>query len=145
MSKLPYSHTPSTDNSRLPITGSSDRQPSPSLSSNNPFRNRTASPPNSLPQSPAVATFNLPHTAPERPVSRNPFLDQNEKKDQTIVNVRPLSPQEQSSKMSGPASSTKPALTGHAAELFVSRPEPNSDGQREAALIWQRIGQPKPQ
>ena len=38
------------------------------LSSNNPFRNRAASP--TGPQSPAS-----PFAAPARPVSRNPFLD----------------------------------------------------------------------
>ncbi|EHA46219.1 hypothetical protein MGG_02779 [Pyricularia oryzae 70-15] len=44
------------------------------LSSNNPFRNRAASP-NNLPQSPA-SPFDDP---PPRPVSRNPFLDPSNK------------------------------------------------------------------
>ncbi|KAL8759653.1 MAG: hypothetical protein Q9199_000614 [Rusavskia elegans] len=59
-----------------------DAQRSPSLTanfpSNNPFRNRATSPAShqSLP-SPQLATFNFPDTAPQRPTSRNPFLDQN--------------------------------------------------------------------
>ena len=64
--------------------------------------------------------FNLPNTVPERPTSRNPFLDQSEKRDQTFVSVRPTSPRKDLSKMTGRVSPTKPALTGHAAELFVS-------------------------
>lgn len=57
-----------------------DAQPSPTLTanfpSNNPFRNRATSPAShhSLP-SPQLATFNVPQTAPQRPISRNPFLD----------------------------------------------------------------------
>ncbi|KAL9099271.1 MAG: hypothetical protein Q9163_005202 [Psora crenata] len=61
----------------------------------------------------------MPFTAPERPVSRNPFLDQSEDH-QTAVQVRPVSPQKGSSNMRGPASPPKPVLTGHAVELFVS-------------------------
>lgn len=103
-------------------TDSSDRQPSPGLSSNNPFRNRTISPTGSLPQSPVTNAFQIPSTAPERPTSRNPFLDQGEKKDQTLVNVRPASPLKDSnmSRRASPPKPTQPTLTGHAAELFVS-------------------------
>ncbi|KAG8534038.1 uncharacterized protein KY384_000881 [Bacidia gigantensis] len=101
------------------LAGSSDRQQSPILSSNNPFRNRTTSPTNSIAQSPVTAAFNLPNTAPERPTSRNPFLDQSEKKDDTVVNVRPTSPLRESTSMATRMSPSKPLMTGHTAELFV--------------------------
>ena len=92
------------------------------LPSNNPFRNRAASPANSLP-SPVTATF--PSTAPpERPVSRNPFLDQSQstKLDATTVQVRQTSPERAPFPMAARSSPRKPPLTGHAVELFVSQP-----------------------
>lgn len=103
----------------------STREPSPGLTanlpSNNPFRNRAASPANSLP-SPVNTTFNnIPSRAPERPLSRNPFLDQSDKKDATMVQVRQTSPERGPSAMNGRPSPRKPALTGHGVELFVSR------------------------
>lgn len=75
------------------------------LPSNNPFRNRAASPASyhSLP-SPQIATFNLPGHAVEKPASRNPFLDQIP---QTMPATR------------GRMSPTKPAFSGNTAELFV--------------------------
>lgn len=86
------------------------------LNSNNPFRNRAASPANS----PVVSSFgNIPNTAPERPTSRNPFLDRTEKKASAMVRVRSASPDQESSAMNGSRSPTKPALTGHAVDLFV--------------------------
>lgn len=100
-----------------------ERQTSPALTanlpSNNPFRNRAASPANS----PMTSTFNnIPHTAPERPTSRNPFLDQMDKRGSSTVQVRAASPDKGTSSMAGRMSPTKPALTGHAVELFVSVP-----------------------
>ena len=101
------------------------RDASPGLtanfSSNNPFRNRAASP---LP-SPVTATFdNIPTTAPERPISRNPFLDhiEPEQQDTTTIQQRQTSPKRDFYTMAGRASPKKPALTGHAVELFVSYP-----------------------
>ena len=97
----------------------SGRQISPGLSSNNPFRNRAVSPANSLP-SPVTNTFpNIPITAPERPTSRNPFLDQSEKKSSATVQVRPISPDQGGPGMAGQTSQSKPVLTGHAVDLFV--------------------------
>ncbi|KAL9041413.1 MAG: hypothetical protein Q9180_001297 [Flavoplaca navasiana] len=85
-----------------------DAQSSPSLTSNfpsnNPFRNRATSPAShhSLP-SPQLAAFNIPSQAPQRPTSRNPFLDQ--------------TPQANSNSPPNdmPTNST---LTGNTAELF---------------------------
>ena len=116
---------PSANN--LSSTIDSRREPSPGLTanlqSNNPFRNRAASPANSLP-SPITATFNnIPSTAPERPISRNPFLDQplSDKKDATTVEIRQTSPERGQYTMPARSSPRKPALTGHAVDLFVSR------------------------
>lgn len=109
-------------------TTDSRREASPGLtanfSSNNPFRNRAASP---LP-SPVTTTFdNIPSTAPERPVSRNPFLDQiqPEGKDTTTLQLRQISPDRELYTMAGRSPPKKPALTGHAVELFVSYPVPS--------------------
>ena len=106
-------------------TTDSPRDPSPGLTanlpSNNPFRNRTASP---LP-SPVTTTFNnIPSTAPEKPLSRNPFLDQSQsdKKDATTAQVRQTSPERGPYTMAARSSPRKPPLTGHAIELFVGRP-----------------------
>ncbi|KAL8667304.1 MAG: hypothetical protein Q9202_000877 [Teloschistes flavicans] len=90
------------------IQNGAEAQNSPNLTatlpSNNPFRNRAASPASyhSLP-SPQIATFNLPGHAVEKPASRNPFLDQIP---QTMPATR------------GRMSPTKPALSGNTAELF---------------------------
>ena len=54
-------------------------------------------------------------------MSRNPFLDQSDKKDATMVQMRQTSPERGSSAMNGKSSPRKPALTGHAVELFVGR------------------------
>ena len=85
------------------------------LPSNNPFRNRAASPSSldSLP-SPQSLNFNL-QTPPERPRSRNPFLD-GEQLDIFAPNPRPASPQ----RMSGSTSPVRGGLYGNTAELFVS-------------------------
>ncbi|RDL41078.1 Uncharacterized protein BP5553_01057 [Venustampulla echinocandica] len=74
------------------------------LSSNNPFRNRAASP--------ALSTSPLsPFAPPPRPVSRNPFLDA------SPTNIPPVvgSPDKMSPRTT---TAPKPALTGNAAELF---------------------------
>lgn len=115
---------PSANN--LNSTTDSRRDPSPGLTanlpSNNPFRNRAASPANSLP-SPVTTTFhNVPSTAPERPISRNPFLDQSDKNAATTVHLRQTSPERAPFAMPGRSSPRKPALTGHAVELFVGCP-----------------------
>ncbi|KAL8932533.1 MAG: hypothetical protein Q9211_006264, partial [Gyalolechia sp. 1 TL-2023] len=80
--------------------------------SNNPFRNRGTSPAShhSLP-SPQTATFNIPDRAPERPTSRNPFLDQNSQ-------PSAASPPQTLSAPGERMSPTKPTFTGHTAELF---------------------------
>lgn len=109
----------------LTFTPDARGEPSPGLTanfpSNNPFRNRAVSPANSLP-SPVATTFNnIPSTAPERPMSRNPFFDQSDKNDATTVQVRQTSPERGPSTMAGRSSPRKPALAGHAVELFVSR------------------------
>ena len=113
--------------SAINLSSSTDsrREPSPGLTanlpSNNPFRNRAASPANSLP-SPINATFNQASIAPpERPLSRNPFIDQFDKIDATTVQVRQMSPERGPSAMTGRLSPKKSGLTGHAVELFVSR------------------------
>jgi hypothetical protein len=89
-----------------------DSGPSPgltlNLSSNNPFRNRAASPSLSDGQ-------RSPFDPPPRPISRNPFLDMSS----TITFPQP--PVGSPDKMSFPtdASAPRPVLTGNAAELFV--------------------------
>lgn len=109
----------------LSSTTDSHRDPSPGLTanlpSNNPFRNRATSPANSLP-SPVNTTFNtIPNKVPERPLSRNPFLDQSKKKEATTVQVRQTSPERGPSAMTARSPPKKPTLTGHAVELFVGR------------------------
>jgi hypothetical protein len=74
------------------------------LSSNNPFRNRAASPASNAPRS--------PFDPPPRPVSRNPFLDA------SPSNIPP--PIASLDRMSSSADAApRPKLTGNAAELFV--------------------------
>ena len=107
----------------VPVTViDSGRQLSPGLTnlpSNNPFRNRAVSPANSLP-SPVTTSFgNISNTAPDRPTSRNPFLDQSEKKIAATEQVRSISSEQGASGMAGRTSPSKPAVTGHAVELFV--------------------------
>jgi hypothetical protein len=86
-----------------------DSRPSPgltlNLSSNNPFRNRAASPSLSDGQ-------RSPFDPPPRPVSRNPFLDA------SSTTTFPQPPVGSPDKMSFATDSTAP-LTGNAAELFV--------------------------
>ncbi|TVY57484.1 Protein PAL1 [Lachnellula suecica] len=88
-----------------------DSRPLPSpglnlnLSSNNPFRNRAASPSSNGPPS--------PFDAPPRPVSRNPFLDASSTNNYSQQTVG--SPDKMSfAKETAP----KPTLTGNAADLF---------------------------
>ncbi|EEQ84029.1 Pal1 cell morphology protein, variant 2 [Blastomyces dermatitidis ER-3] len=103
-----------------------DRQPSPrltvNLGSNNPFRNRASSP------SIASPTTSIPR---QRPVSRNPFLDDSESFTPLPDPNRNMSPER--------LSTVDPPLTGHAAELFenlsldtpVDKPS-SSKGRRPA-------------
>ncbi|KAH7409407.1 Pal1 cell morphology protein-like protein [Cadophora sp. MPI-SDFR-AT-0126] len=80
------------------------------LSSNNPFRNRAASPALSNGQP-------SPLDAPPRPVSRNPFLDtSSEQLQPTIYSQRPLGSPDKMPFATD--SQPRPALTGNAAELF---------------------------
>lgn len=91
------------------------------LQSNNPFRNRTVSPPpyNTLP-SPQSPSFNLSHTAPERPLSRNPFLDLTESKKVVNFQQRPRSPDNEMSRIVGNPSAAKAGgFMGSTVELFV--------------------------
>jgi len=76
------------------------------LSSNNPFRNRAASP-NSLSSQPSPLD-------PPRPVSRNPFLDTSST---NVNNAAQPSPDKMS--FASDAKAPRPALTGNAADLFV--------------------------
>jgi hypothetical protein len=89
-----------------------DSHPSPglslNLSSNNPFRNRAASPSLSDGQ-------RSPFDPPPRPVSRNPFLDASSTA--TFQQPRVGSPEKMS--FATDSSAPRPALTGNAAELFV--------------------------
>ncbi|KAI9774385.1 MAG: hypothetical protein M1840_004279 [Geoglossum simile] len=95
-----------------------DRQPTlnlvleqtPALSSNNPFRNRAASPASlgTVP-SPLSPVFN------SRPVSRNPFLDVFDDDDNSAF-PPPRSPQKTMSFSEEPPQ--QPRMTGHTAELF---------------------------
>ncbi|TVY33139.1 Protein PAL1 [Lachnellula occidentalis] len=85
-------------------------RPSPSpnlnlnLSSNNPFRNRAASP--------ASAGQTSPFEAPPRPLSRNPFLDIAPNNDPRPFGGSP-------DKMAfSQETATRPGLTGNAADLF---------------------------
>ncbi|KAH8886757.1 Pal1-domain-containing protein [Thozetella sp. PMI_491] len=98
------------------------------LSSNNPFRNRAASP--SLPQSPA-SPFDDPPSG--RPVSRNPFLDPNLTSKSSAQNLKTASEN---------MTSTETKASPTAEELFDSltieekkgppppRPGPPKDGSR---------------
>ena len=139
-------------NNLTATTTAERREPSPgftaNLPSNNPFRNhRSASPANSLP-SPVTTTFNnIPSSAPERPVSRNPFLDQPylEKRDASMAQVRRKSPERGPYAMAGRSPPKKPALTGHAGELFVCRPPGLPDDPGGSVLIRSHSGQPHPQ
>ena len=89
------------------------------LPSNNPFRNRANSPntPNSLP-SPQNLNFNLQSAPPERPRSRNPFLDHPETDQPNLID--PIStPSSPRKTMAAPESPKKGQLFGNTAELFV--------------------------
>ncbi|KAL8863562.1 MAG: hypothetical protein Q9178_000243 [Gyalolechia marmorata] len=104
--------------SLVDVRSGADAQRSPSLTtnfpSNNPFRNRGTSPASqhSLP-SPQTAIFNIPTTAPERPVSRNPFLDQT----QVTSNSPPTA---MSAAQSG-MPPIMPTFAGNTAELFLEQ------------------------
>ncbi|KAL8845952.1 MAG: hypothetical protein Q9221_008914 [Calogaya cf. arnoldii] len=102
--------------SLVDVRSTADAQRSPTLTadfpSNNPFRNRATSPAShhSLP-SPQLAAFNFPNTAPPRPTSRNPFLDQ-------TPETTSASPPTDMSTAQRSISTTNPTLTGNTAELF---------------------------
>ena len=86
-----------TDHERAPIDAKASGL-TLNLPSNNPFRNRAASP---LPSGQLS-----PREPPPRPVSRNPFLDDAGAVKESLQRI--------------PSPASKPmALTGSAAELFV--------------------------
>ncbi|KAH0542882.1 hypothetical protein FGG08_002742 [Glutinoglossum americanum] len=86
-------------------------EPNPTLSSNNPFRNRAASPaPFGTLPSPISPVFN------GRPVSRNPFLDVFDENDHNGALVEPKSPHKSMSFSDGHPQADP--HSGHAAELF---------------------------
>ncbi|KAI9775235.1 MAG: hypothetical protein M1839_001353 [Geoglossum umbratile] len=85
-------------------------EPSPTLASNNPFRNRAASP-----ASFGTATSPLSPVFNSRPVSRNPFLDVFD--DDNSAFPPPGSPQK-NMPFSEEVSQAQPHTTGHTAELF---------------------------
>ena len=90
------------------------------LSSNNPFRNRAASPvsKSNFP-SPQASAFGLPSNVPERPVSRNPFLDQTTNTPTEPLRQRPVSPTIEAFADASQLVASKPVMNGHALELFV--------------------------
>ncbi|RDW80184.1 hypothetical protein BP6252_04822 [Coleophoma cylindrospora] len=112
-----------------PDSGESRLSPglSLNLSSNNPFRNRAASPALS-----STSNQRSPLEAPPRPVSRNPFLDA------TPVNQLPQSTFGSPDKMAFGTDTKEPprsALTGNAADLFDNLTlddKPSSSGMRPA-------------
>ncbi|KAI9737473.1 MAG: hypothetical protein M1834_009628 [Cirrosporium novae-zelandiae] len=91
-----------------------ERRPSPALnlSSNNPFRNRAASPA-SIQSLPTPTQQTVPPANFSRPVSKNPFLDSVEDHQTSPPTSGP-----NMATMNGKSSPTQPALTGHVAELF---------------------------
>ncbi|KAB8294921.1 hypothetical protein EYC80_006878 [Monilinia laxa] len=102
---------------------------STNLSSNNPFRNRAASP--AMPSS----TQRSPREPPPRPLSRNPFLDSPPNTNQTS-----------SDKM---AYSSTPVLTGNAAELFDEltlgdKPKPVPDRSQKPGMNRSNTTNPHP-
>lgn len=121
VSQAVVSLDPPSITSLQPIANSSssflDTRPSGlaiNLSSNNPFRNRTASP-----TYPAATQYS-PSEAPPRPVSRNPFLDTSSSANTNSFPIQHS--QIPSPAMGFPAAANampSPALTGNAADLFV--------------------------
>lgn len=102
-----------------------DRQGLPdftTLSSNNPFRKFSAIPApynNSL-SSPELAECEPPAVGPERPLSRNPFLDQTEFKPFGGPLPRPGSPGREMLRSNGNTSIVKnEGYIGNAVDLFV--------------------------
>lgn len=95
-----------------------DSRPSPgltlNLSSNNPFRNRAASPLSASGQlSPA------PPSPAARPISTNPFLDSS-----SITLHQPVVSPDKMSFSPDATAPPRPALTGNAADLFVRQINP---------------------
>ena len=97
------------------------------LSSNNPFRNRAASPASfggqPSPQSPrfdvnSSVNSSSNTTNNHRPVSRNPFLDVNDNDDQNLPSSTRL-PVQNMSVPNGASSPPNSAMAAHAKELFV--------------------------
>lgn len=89
-------------NEQLVSTGPRSPGLTINLSSNNPFRNRTASPTLS------------PQYPPPRPVSRNPFLD---------ASGTPISTSPTMSQTNSTTAAPRAPLTGNAADLFVCHPK----------------------
>lgn len=111
---LLITHIPRTDRQGLPDFTT--------LSSNNPFRKFSAIPApynNSLP-SPAIAQCEPSTIGPERPLSRNPFLDQTDFKNLGGPLPRPGSPGREMLRINGNTSIMKnEGSIGNAVDLFV--------------------------
>lgn len=107
-------HIPRTDRQGLPDLTT--------LSSNNPFRKFSAIPApynNSL-SSPEVAERGPSTAGPERPLSRNPFLDQTDFKNFGRTLPRPGSPGREMPRSNGNTSILKnEGYLGNAVDLFV--------------------------
>lgn len=102
-----------------------DRQGLPdstTLSSNNPFRKFSTipAPYNNTLSSPEVAEFGPSTAGPERPLSRNPFLDQTDFKNFGGPLPRPSSPGREMPRSNGNTSILKnEGYLGNAVDLFV--------------------------
>ncbi|KAL8789921.1 MAG: hypothetical protein Q9195_006582 [Heterodermia aff. obscurata] len=118
------------------------------LPSNNPFRNRATSPlsANSLP-SPQSPSFNLQTAPPERPRSRNPFLDQTDTEPSNLADAQ--QPSGSSHRvMAAPASPKRGQLYGNTAELFNNlalddRPLNTDTGIADPTAYAQRPSRPE--
>ena len=108
-----------------------ERQPSPALNSNNPFRNRTISP--TIP-SPSSPQFSVNGVMPDRPSSqsKNPFLDRTDEREMGGAQRRNMSPTEAAPVTNGRASPAKPIFSSNTAELLVS----NARGLMAEALLF---------
>lgn len=88
------------------------------LSSNNPFRNRAASPALPSPHSPRFDVNSSNNTNNHRPISRNPFLDVTDSDDRNPPSST-RAPVQNMAVPNGASSPPKDAIVSHAKELFV--------------------------
>ncbi|KAF8470572.1 Pal1 cell morphology protein-domain-containing protein [Kalaharituber pfeilii] len=107
-------------------------QPSPQFGSNNPFRNRASQVP-PFPSTPLSPDSGRPASAapPQRPQSRNPFLDVFGDDDDLLdIPPRPL----HKSNSFNASSAPRPQLTGAAAELFENLTITDHDRELKAQM-----------